>query len=95
MQCRVRVRRAERSRFCKESMIRSYVVPFAFVTFRIVGGVLQVTHVGTFQEQLALSAWVCWAAPLLVTELVIRRGRPSGRPSAYVVGADLQVGPAT
>jgi len=23
-------------------MIRSYVVPFAFVTFRVVGGVLQV-----------------------------------------------------
>jgi len=72
MQCRVRVRRAERSRFCKEWMIRSYVVTFAFVTFLVVGGVLQVTHVGTFQEQLALSAWVCWAAPLLVTELVIQ-----------------------
>ena len=43
MQCRVRVRRAERSRFCKEWMIRSYVVPFAFVTFRVVGGVLQIT----------------------------------------------------
>jgi len=43
MQCRARVRRAERSRFCKEWMIRSYVVTFAFVTFRVVGGALQVT----------------------------------------------------
>jgi len=56
----------------KEWMIRSYVVTFAFVTFRVVGGVLQVTHVGTFQEQLALSSWICWAVPLLVTELVIQ-----------------------
>lgn len=56
----------------KEWMIRSYVVTFAFVTFRVVAGVLQVTHVGTFQEQLALSSWICWAVPLLVTELVIQ-----------------------
>ena len=56
----------------KEWMIRSYVVTFAFVTFRAVAGVLQVTHVGTLQEDLAFSAWICWAAPLLVTELIIQ-----------------------
>lgn len=56
----------------KEWMIRSYVVTFAFVTFRIVQGTLQTAGIGTFYEELALSAWVCWAVPLLVTELVIQ-----------------------
>jgi Predicted membrane protein (DUF2306) len=56
----------------QEWMIRSYVVTFAFVTFRVIQPVLQVAHIGTYQEDLAVAAWACWAAPLLVTELVIQ-----------------------
>jgi hypothetical protein len=56
----------------KEWMIRSYVVTFAFVTFRAVMGTLQATHLGTVLEDLAFSSWVCWAVPLLVTEAVIQ-----------------------
>ena len=56
----------------KEWMIRSYVVTFAFVTFRVIQPALQAGHVGTPAEQLAVAAWACWAVPLLVTELVIQ-----------------------
>ena len=56
----------------KEWMIRSYVVTFAFVTFRVFQPILQAAHVGTPLEDLAFAAWACWAVPLLVTELVIQ-----------------------
>ena len=56
----------------KEWMIRSYVVTFAFVTFRVIQPALQAAKVGTELEQLAVAAWACWAVPLLITELVIQ-----------------------
>jgi len=56
----------------KEWMIRSYVVTFAFVTFRVMQPALQAAHIGTPLEQLAATAWACWAVPLLITELVIQ-----------------------
>ena len=56
----------------REWMIRSYVVTFAFVTFRVVWSVLQAAGLGTLHEQLAASSWFCWAAPLLVTEAVLQ-----------------------
>ena len=52
-------------------MVRSYVVTFAFVTFRIVADVLDARHVGTWKEQVAFTSWFCWAVPLLVTELIL------------------------
>jgi hypothetical protein len=56
----------------KEWMIRSYVVTFAFVNFRILGGIFQVTGVGTLIQQLEASAWFCWAVPLLITEVILQ-----------------------
>jgi hypothetical protein len=56
----------------KEWMIRSYVVTFAFVTFRVIQPALYAAHIGTPLEQLAFTAWACWAVPLLITELVIQ-----------------------
>ena len=56
----------------QEWMIRSYVVTFAFVTFRIFAGVAQATGVGTLQEQLAAASWFCWAVPLLITEAILQ-----------------------
>jgi hypothetical protein len=56
----------------QEWMIRSYVVTFGFVFFRIFAGIMQVTGVGTLQEQLAAASWFCWAAPLLVTEAILQ-----------------------
>ena len=56
----------------KEWMIRSYVVTFAFVTFRVIQPSLQAAQIGTPLEQLAMAAWACWAVPLLIAELVIQ-----------------------
>lgn len=56
----------------QEWMIRSYVVTFAFVSFRIFAGTLQAAQVGTLQEQLAAASWFCWAVPLLITEAVLQ-----------------------
>lgn len=56
----------------KEWMIRSYVVTFAFVTFRVVQPALAAAHIGTPLEQLAAASWACWAVPLLITEAVIQ-----------------------
>ena len=56
----------------QEWMIRSYVVTFGFVFFRIFAGVMQVSGVGNLQEQLVAASWFCWAAPLLVTEAILQ-----------------------
>ena len=64
----------------REWMIRSYVVTFAFVTFRALWGVLQAAGIGTLQEQLAASSWFCWAVPLLIVEAVLQGRRIFGRP---------------
>ena len=62
----------------REWMIRSYVVTFAFVTFRMLWAALAAAGVGTLQEQLAASSWFCWAVPLLVTEAVLQGRRIFG-----------------
>jgi hypothetical protein len=56
----------------KEWMIRSYVVTFAFVTFRVLDVMLEPLHLGTMQELFGFLAWSCWAVPLLVTELILQ-----------------------
>ena len=56
----------------KQWMIRSYVVTFAFVTFRLLNQVLGAWHVMTDDERASTLAWSCWAIPLLVTEVVIQ-----------------------
>ena len=56
----------------KEWMIRSYVVTFAFVFFRIgstIGGAIKPDAALEFAQTMA---WACWAVPLLVTELILQ-----------------------
>ena len=59
----------------QEWMIRSYVVTFAFVTFRAAWAALQATGVGTLTEQLAMASWFCWAGPLVAVEAVLQGRR--------------------
>jgi uncharacterized membrane protein len=61
----------------KEWMVRSYVVTFAFVTFRIVTDALAYLGVGELAANATLMAWAAWALPLLVTEAIIQ-GRKIG-----------------
>ncbi len=52
----------------REWMIRSYVVTFAFVNFRLFTQILEVAGVGTRLERATAASWFCWAIPLLVAE---------------------------
>jgi hypothetical protein len=63
----------------KEWMVRSYVVTFGFVNFRILVGILQVAGVGSVVEQLTAASWSCWAFPLLMTEAILQ-GRKIAEP---------------
>ena len=56
----------------KEWMIRSYVLTFAFVIFRLIFPALQANQIGTPPEQLAAAGWLCWPLPLLGTELFLQ-----------------------
>ncbi len=56
----------------REWMIRSYVVTFAFVMFRVLAILLEVADAGTKLEQLPALSWICWSVPLLITECVLQ-----------------------
>jgi hypothetical protein len=56
----------------KEWMIRSYVVTFAFVFFRIGSATLGAMAPDRVLEQVGALAWACWALPLLFTELILQ-----------------------
>ena len=58
----------------KQWMIRSYVVTFAFVTFRLADDIMNAGHILSEHERSALLAWACWAVPLLVTEVALQAG---------------------
>jgi heme/copper-type cytochrome/quinol oxidase subunit 3 len=56
----------------REWMIRSYVVTFAFVTFRAFSDILAASGVGTEHDRATAAAWLCWAVPLLLAEPFIQ-----------------------
>jgi uncharacterized membrane protein len=62
----------------QEWMVRSYVVTFAFVTFRILYDVPPMSRLGPSTERGITYIWACWAVPLLATEVILqlRRMRP-------------------
>lgn len=69
--------RAEQHR---EWMIRSYVVTFGFVTFRVVDSILDTAKVGTLVERLTAASWLAWTLPLLIAEAIMQ-GRKIFQPS--------------
>jgi hypothetical protein len=54
----------------KEWMIRSYVVTFAFVSFRAFDSVIESRM--PLLDHIGISAWFCWSVPLLINELVLQ-----------------------
>jgi len=56
----------------KDWMIRSYVITFAFVSFRFVQDILQSLNIGSQEEVLVLMSWSCWAIPLFIAEIFIQ-----------------------
>jgi hypothetical protein len=53
-------------------MIRSYVVTFAFVTYRLALDSMTALEIGQQGQRGMIISWACWAVPLLITELVIQ-----------------------
>jgi hypothetical protein len=64
----------------REWMIRSYIVTFAFVTFRFGEHLLDGRKIAPDAEIATFLAWSCWAFPLLLAEPLIqlRKLRPGG-----------------
>lgn len=56
----------------REWMVRSYVVTFAFATFRLFDDLLGGWGVGPRDLRLALMSWACWAVPLFATEVILQ-----------------------
>lgn len=56
----------------KEWMIRSYVVTFAFVTFRILLIIGLVSGLGEFSDVAPAMGWASWAFPLFITEVALQ-----------------------
>jgi uncharacterized membrane protein YozB (DUF420 family) len=68
----------------KEWMIRAYVVTFAFVTFRLLNDFGPPSHIQPEGYRAVTYAWLCWAIPLLITEVVLqlrRMGEGAQRPA--------------
>lgn len=56
----------------KEWMIRSYVVTFAFVTFRWLTDLpIAIQVMNKFEERGPTIIWLSWTIPLLITEIVL------------------------
>jgi hypothetical protein len=56
----------------REWMIRSYVVTFGFVMFRIVDSVLETARLGTLVERMTAASWLAWTIPLFITESILQ-----------------------
>jgi uncharacterized membrane protein len=61
-------------------MIRSYIMTFAFVTFRLIVTLPILAPFGAYY--VAVAAWASWLAPLLVAEVVFRRGQRAAKKPA-------------
>jgi len=56
----------------KEWMIRSYIVTFAFVTFRIFNDFAPMKNWLPDADRSNAIIWACWAIPLLITEVILQ-----------------------
>lgn len=61
----------------REWMIRSYVVTFAFVLFRLGARAHLFGSLGGPMQD-AMLAWICWAVPLLLTDVILGWRRALG-----------------
>jgi hypothetical protein len=59
----------------KEWMIRSYVITFAFVTFRFLQDYSPLSRVQPQGDRDTTIAWACWVVPLAIAEMVFHLRR--------------------
>ena len=76
----------------RELMVRSYVVTFSFVFFRLIEGLPVLTGMAP-PDRYATIGWLCWTVPLLATELLLQARRIAGGPAKGHPAAADQVRP--
>jgi uncharacterized membrane protein YozB (DUF420 family) len=59
----------------KEWMVRTYVVTFAFVTFRVLNDYYPGARLQPDGDRAVAMGWACWALPLLFTEIIVQLRR--------------------
>ena len=69
----------------KEWMVRSYVVTFAFVTFRAFNDYSPFNTWLPGNDLAITNAWACWSVPLLFTEVFLQFARMRRNPKTAVV----------
>ena len=70
-----------RTNLHREWMVRSYVVTFGFVTFRLFDELLTNYYPSIPQpDRLALLSWTCWAIPLFFTEVILQARKLGKKP---------------
>jgi len=62
----------------KEWMIRSYIVTFAFVTFRFLQDYSPLSRIRPQGDRDTTIAWACWVVPLAIAEMVFHLKRLRG-----------------
>lgn len=55
-----------------EWMIRSYILTFVFVTFRLMVMLMHALKIGSSTERLDIAIWLSWIAPLLAAEAIMQ-----------------------
>jgi len=65
----------------REWMLRSYVITFAFVTFRVMAVSPLFAGLGSAPERLTVLLWLSWTVPLLITEVVLNWRSTVGGPT--------------
>src|SRR3954462_10700216 len=78
----------------KEWMIRSYVVTFGFVFFRIGAVSLAALDPTSPVQQAGALAWACWALPLVFTEAIIQGRKILAVPVRSSIGGSRFAGSA-
>jgi hypothetical protein len=59
----------------KEWMVRSYIITFGFVTFRLISDYPPGVHWGTFADRATAITWACWVVPLMIYEVILATKR--------------------
>ena len=59
----------------KEWMVRTYVVTFAFVTFRLLNDFSPLLRLQPDNDRAITIGWACWVIPLLVAEVILELRR--------------------
>lgn len=66
----------------REWMVRTYVVTFAFVTFRVMNDYYPGERLQPANDRAVTIGWACWVLPLLFTEIILQLRRMDGAAAA-------------